>query len=203
MKPSKLSSGNVLVSRNPAATGSRPGKIDDKATFAIICVAAICIAAAALIVPRLRPKGRRQTGFRLECPNCNKQIIPKTPMARYEKCSECDVSPRQVIERKCGGCDEKVLYIRMRLTKRGEEQYEQMMASAGEGGPPMMGMMAPGEMMTYDQDVQYWVQQDDGNYGWSASMNRMSPEATAMQQQYTCPNCGKTHRQIYEERRKK
>ena len=202
MKPSKLSSGDVLVSRNPASTGSRPGKIDEKTTFIIICVAAICIAAATLIVPRLMPKGGRQTGVRLECPNCNKQTIPKTPMARYEKCSECGVSPMQVIERKCGGCDEKVSYTRMRLTKRGEEQYEQMMASAGEGRPPMMGM-EPGGMMAFEQEVQYWIKQDNGDYGWSAWMNSMSPEATAMQQQYTCPKCGKTQQEILEERRRR
>ena len=196
MKSSKLSSGNTLVSRSPAGTGFRAGKMDEKTTFVVICVAAICVAVVALIVPRCA--GRRGgAGMRLECPSCNSKVTPENPMDTFPKCSKCGVYAIRVLERECRGCGKKAPYSKTRLTEAGEQQYEQMKASGEQQVAPMMGM-GPG--MMYDQEVQYWIEQD-GNYGWSDWMNTRDPRAMEMQKQYTCPNCGKTQAEIFAEKR--
>ena len=87
----------------------------------------------------------------------------------------------------CPECGKKVPESRWRLTERGKAQEEAMrkLQEEGEFRPPPMALMGMGAA----REIQYWVQQSDGSYGWTDWISAVDPRTGMILSALTCEEC--------------
>ena len=154
----------------------------DKLIFIIICSAALALASVSLVLVFTGgPGSRLDTTWR--CLDCNYYFGKKTAELPPIPCPKCGGQAVKVTYRDCPSCGKKVLRLRLRLTEQGQAQREALQKQAETTGQLTAPMMSP------PMDVQFWVKQPDGKFGWTAWMLGVSPEAIQTQRNLRCSNC--------------
>ena len=154
----------------------------DKLVFIIICAVALALAAVTVVLFFTGgPVKRLDTTW--QCLDCNYDFSKKTNELPPIPCPKCGGQAVRVTYRDCPSCGKKVLRLRIRLTEEAQAQREAMQKQAETTGQPTVPMMIP------PTDVQYWVKQPDGKFGWTAWMLAVSPEAIQTQRDVRCSNC--------------
>ena len=178
-------SGDDCVQRGFAGAGVRSGVAKDKLIFIIICSVALAVAAVTLV--RFFTGGSvKHFDITWQCLDCNYEFNKKKDELPPIPCEKCGGQAVRAIYRDCPACGKKVLSFRMRLTEQAQAQREAMRKQAEAAGKPIS---SPLEFMMLPMDMQYWVKQPDGNFGWTAWMPARSPEAIQTQRDLRCSNC--------------
>ena len=173
----------------------RSGMAKDQLIFVIICSAAIGVAVVAMAFSLFSGGSRGKIRpSQWQCLDCSADFSKKTRERSPIECEECGGQAVRVNRRKCPACGKEVLVSRMRLTEQGKAQYKA--AQESSGGAPMLPM-GPG--MDFQSEIQFWIPQPDGSYGWSQWM-AAGPGMGSAFSSLTCSECGAP---LYENNRRR
>ena len=114
-----------------------------------------------------------------ECMACGNTFVKKTKESPPIVCPECKAEEAvEVHSRVCSKCGKTTPVFRMRLIESAREEVK-------DPTHKMVSFIRPLE-------AQYWIEQDDGNYGWTDWIQMNSMEATDYRRSQKCPNCGES-----------
>ena len=156
--------------------GWRTGMAKDQLIFIIICSAAVAVAVVSLTVFLTSDKSLR--AIRWQCISCDHEFSQKTAELPPIECRKCGGQAVQLGYRTCSECKKEVLSSRSRLNEQAQAERE-----ASEGGIP--GMQGPSPM-----EIQFWLKQGDGTYGWSDWIPAGSLEIRQYYVSLQCSECG-------------
>ena len=166
--------------------GLRAGMAKDQLIFVIICSAAIAVAVITMVFMFSGGSSGRMGVSQWQCLNtdCGNEFSNDTQGLSPVKCEKCGGQAASVNRRKCPACEENVLVSRMRLAEQGQAQYQNIKESSGQmrAMPVMPGMELP-------MEIQFWMQQADGSYGWTDWIFAAGPQSGQVSSSLTCPKC--------------
>ncbi len=168
-----------------AGRGFRCGMAKDQLIFIIICSAALLVAAVTLVHYFT---GTSEKDIKTwQCLKCSYKFTKKTSEYPPIECPKCGGDAAGTVYRDCPECGKRVLCYRLRLSAQVQAQRDAMMKQAESSGQPA----SMGPMMNPDMDIQYWIKQADGSYGWTDWMNIMASPQQVQELQKTlrCSEC--------------
>jgi len=180
MKSETANLGGKSGQRESAAMGLRAGMARDRLIFIIICVVAIAVAGVTMAISLL-PARAKIRSVDWQCLECNHEFSTKTSGAMTPVyCPKCSGQTVGVRYGKCPHCGKQVPMYRFRVR---QTEQEQGLAVPGVPGPLETRMqVVPGE-------IQYWIRQADGSYGWSRWMGMTDPQISQFRADSRCPQC--------------
>ena len=185
MSNQKTDLGGNCEQRRFAARGVRSGMAKDQLVFIIVCSVALVV--AALTIVHFFTGGSRGSvaSSTWQCLDCNHEFTLKTTEDPPIKCEKCGGQAVRVGYVTCRSCKERVPIYRIRLTAESQDAREARGKEPEAGGPVDSGFVP---IMVKAMEIQCWVEQADGSYGWTDWIP--APAAAQLQSQMTCPKCG-------------
>ena len=164
LRDSTVISGGACAPREYPGPGHRAGLAKDKLILIIVCVVALSVAAFVLV--RMSSPSAQIPRGSWQCLGCDRSFNMKTTHRPPFLCPECGDEAVRLSYRTCPKCGQKVLVCRLRPANR-----------------PKTGMFPP-------MDIQFWLKQDDGSYGWTLWIDASSPQVQEIERGLRCSKCG-------------
>ena len=172
------------------------GMAKNQLILTIVCAAATALAAVALLT-FLMSSGAKPILPTWQCVKCDYEFSFETPVFPPVDCPKCSGQAARVSYQKCPHCGKQVPMYRTRVAehvrdeimamkKQLEEELKDQDPEAGGAINPLVMRM----MMAPPKELQFWVKQDDGQYGWGPWLDNDAPETWQLFETLRCSKCG-------------